>query len=99
MAEDKGKARKSLSRQKKIKESYTSPINDFKDGGFDLSGNAQELIGKASQFYGKQLRNHPQVRSAENSAKLAAQFTSGAVKKTIDDVQGIAKTILKGFGN
>ena len=109
MGTDKGKARKSASLKKEAerkskksligRELPLKPINDFKDGGFDLSGNAQEAIGKASRFYVQQLRNRPEVRGAEVSAKIAGQFTSGAVKRTIDDVQGIAKTFLKGFGN
>lgn len=80
------------------KESFKK-INDYEKGGFDLSGNAQEIVGKVSRFYGNQIKNRPEVRAAGISAKLAGQFTSGAVKRTIDDVQGIAKTILKGFGN
>jgi len=75
------------------------PIDDYAKGGFDFSAYGREATGKASRFYTQQLRNRPEVRAGELSAKLAAQFASGAVKRTINDVQGIAKTLLKGFGN
>jgi len=106
---DKGKARKYLSEKKEAerkskkslidRESALKPINDFAGGGIDYSGHVQETLGKASRFYVNQLKNRPEVRGAEMSAKLAGQFASKAVKRTIDDVQGIAKTLLKGFGN
>lgn len=109
MGTDKGKARKSASQKKETerkltkslinRESPLKPINDFEKGGVDYSGHVQETLGKASRFYVNQLKNRPEVRNAEMSGKLAGQFASKAVKRTIDDVQGIAKTLLKGFGN
>jgi hypothetical protein len=75
------------------------PIDDYAKGGFDFSAYGQGAIDKASRFYIQQLRNRPEVRAGELSAKIAGQFASKAVKRTIDDVQGIAKTLLKGFGN
>ena len=62
-------------------------------------GGAARGIGKAGQAYANQLKKRPEIRAAELSGKLAAQFASKAAETVIRDAQGAAKMIMKGFGN
>ena len=64
---------------------------------------AAELIGKglemgrkgAADVYSKSRTANPM----ELAGKYGQQFASSAAKKVIQDAQGVAKMIVKGFGN
>lgn len=62
----------------------------------DFIGKGLELGRKgAGEIYKKSRTGNP----IEVAGKYGQQFASSAAKKVIKDVQGVAKMVVKGFGN
>ncbi len=62
----------------------------------DVIGKGLELGRKAAgEIYSKSRTGNPM----EVAGKYGQQFASSAAKKVIKDAQGVAKMVVKGFGN
>jgi len=90
-----------INRQKVLTRKVTGRDSNFLGNGTPrdaiefVGGNLQRSAKVAADVFSKSRTANPN----ELAAKYGQQFASKAIKRTIDDVQGIAKTLLKGFGN